>query len=307
MTTPAPMSMQLQFGQDRPDSDLLFISMYTKSYLHLASRLAISMQRQALPFAIYETPTVHCSISEKGSSDLAYTKSNFIRNVIRQTGKNIVYIDADCVVEKFPSLLFCIAKTNDFAIYNWLDTQENHVYLPYSISSDSPNLYKYSHNIEPVCETQLICSGAVQFWANSQASWNLLSNWQRTIHENENSADDHCLDYSFNNFDLNLSQLRYQWLPKGYSRYAWWIFDQPIINHPQIPNTTTNWKEIKNPVGLKRFYPEKFDVKEKGKQEDVVYLGSILPEKNSHFRLSDNGLIYIDPIHSKLWIERGIK
>jgi hypothetical protein len=304
MSFKTSLSMQLREGAEHSKNNFLFISMYTESYAHLAKRLANSMKIHGLPFAIYEVPTVHNSISEKGSNDLSYTKSNFIRNVISRTNKNIIYIDCDCEIKKFPSLFFEIASNHDFAIYNWLSSQENNVYLPYQIDENSATLYKYSHSIQPACDTQLICSGAVQFWANNKASIELLKYWQNIIENNKGAADDYCLDFSFNNFDRERNNLRYYWLPKSYARYAWWIFEQPVIDHPQIPNISTKWHEINDSEGKKRFYPEHFHENHINKYENK-YDGVINPEKNLHINLLKNGNINANVIENKIWITRS--
>jgi hypothetical protein len=45
--------------------------------------------------------------------------------------------------------------------------------------------------------------------------------------------DDHCLDVAFNY--RSPDRLRFEWLPKEYARYAFWIFSDPIIDHPELP------------------------------------------------------------------------
>jgi hypothetical protein len=297
--------IQLRVGSENTKSNFLFISMYTKNYGQLAERLAVSMEKHGLPFAIYEVPTVHNSISEKGSQDLTYTKSSFIRNIMSRTNKNIIYIDCDCEIKKFPSLLFEIAAKNDFAIFNWLSPQENNVYLPYHNNDNSESPYKYSHCIQATCSTQLICSGAVQFWANSQSSIKLLKYWQSTIEHNKGAADDYCLDFAFNNFHkISNISLRYYWLPKAYARYAWWIFDEPIIDHPQIPNTSTKWADVNDSMGGKRFYSEKFDARIKDEYGNK-YDGIIFPKLRIHTNLNADGEINIKSLNEKLWIPRN--
>ena len=105
MSTNSSPLIELRAGSENSTSNLLFVSMYTQSYAMLAERLAISLEKHGLPYAVYEVPTVHNSISEKGSEDSKYTKSSFIREIINRTKKNIVYIDCDCEIKKFPSLL----------------------------------------------------------------------------------------------------------------------------------------------------------------------------------------------------------
>jgi hypothetical protein len=302
MSTNSSPLIELRAGSENSTSNLLFVSMYTQSYAMLAERLAISLEKHGLPYAVYEVPTVHNSISEKGSEDSKYTKSSFIREIINRTKKNIVYIDCDCEIKKFPSLLFEISHKNDFAIFNWLSTQENHVYLPSQQDGGSGPIYQYSHSIHASCSHQLICSGAVQFWANSESSIKLLNYWQQTIENNSGSADDYCLDFAFNNFKKNLNnEINYYWIPKAYSRYAWWIFDEPIIDHPQIPNTSTKWADINDPKNRKRFYSEEFDAA----TENEIHIrnnGLIIPKSKTHIIFNTEGKIEVNLINEEIWI-----
>jgi hypothetical protein len=222
-----------------------------------------------------------------------------------RTNKNIIYIDCDCEIKKFPSLFFEISTKNDFAIFNWLSPQENNVYLPFQNDCNSGSSYKYSHSIQATCSNQLICSGAVQFWANSESSIQLLKYWQSTIEYNKGAADDYCLDFAFNNFhkifDISLS---YYWLPKTYARYAWWIFDEPIIDHPQIPNLSTKWEDVNDSMGGKRFYSESFEAPTNDKY-DIKYNGIIFPELRIHTNLNADGEIEIKSLNEKIWIPRN--
>ena len=49
--------------------------------------------------------------------------------------------------------------------------------------------------------------------------------------------------------------LKYSWLEKEYSRYCWWPYIEPVINHPDIPSLRAS----SNPAhGDKQpFYKEK--------------------------------------------------
>jgi hypothetical protein len=57
----------------------LIASLYTASHRPLAERLAASLTRFGLPYALYEVPTVHRSLSVRGTDDPAYTKASFVR------------------------------------------------------------------------------------------------------------------------------------------------------------------------------------------------------------------------------------
>jgi hypothetical protein len=68
--------MALRYGM-LPSGDEPFVvaGMFTASHKAAAERLVASLRSFSLPHAIFEVPTVHRSISHKGSDDLAYTKS----------------------------------------------------------------------------------------------------------------------------------------------------------------------------------------------------------------------------------------
>jgi hypothetical protein len=278
--------------------------MYTEHYAALANRLAKSLIAQNLPFAIYQVPTVHNSISAKGSTDLTYTKSQFIRSIMEKTKKNVVYIDCDCQIKKFPSLLFEIQNHTDLAIFNWLSEEENNAYTPINPDHEENNIYRNSHSINYTSKSQLICSGAVQLWSNKNSSFKLLELWQDTIEKNPGSADDCCLDYAFNNLNLKLDGnniIKPYWLPKSYARYAWWIFTEPVIDHPQIPNMSTNWVEVKGANGEKRFYENEISISNKneinGKYPDLIDRIT-----HNHFSIIQNNILKIEKLSKKIWI-----
>jgi hypothetical protein len=71
-----------------------------------------------------------------------------------------------------------------------------------------------------------------------------LARWNAAIDKNPNAADDICLDFSYNNY-FDKGMMKSYWLPKSYARYAFWIFDKPIINHPDLPHVGSQFQELK--------------------------------------------------------------
>src|SRR5258708_26709345 len=53
-------------------------AMFTRRYADRAARLRASCERLGLPYALYETKTVHNSIIAKGTQDLHSTKANLL-------------------------------------------------------------------------------------------------------------------------------------------------------------------------------------------------------------------------------------
>ena len=125
--------------------------------------------------------------------------------------------------------------------------------------------------------------------------------WQYVIESNNGAADDYCLDFSFNNFfELYDKNIKYYWLPKSYARYAWWIFDQPIIDHPQIPNTTTKWNEVTDQNGRKRYYEDSFNINPT--KSINPYQGIIFPDDKIHIIQNNNGEFIAEKITDRIWI-----
>ena len=284
------------------------VGMFTPSHGAMAARLVESLQGKGLSYLIFEVPAIHSSISPSGTNDLRYTKANFIHHVLKLLRCPVLYVDVDVVFRKYPRLIDeLVANSNDFAVLNWLALDRNDSYVPLAeIDISIPEelngkIYRYSHQISLKSEDQLICSGAVQFWANTEPAKTLLHEWQEAVRANPGAQDDHCLDFAYNNFKKNNKfELRAAWLPKPYARYAWWIFDEPVIDHPQFPNRTVAWREISDQSGRQRVYVDrlvpKYLVAEIGSNSILdVRTGGI-------YKQIGDELSYIGNIEKKLWI-----
>ena len=239
-----------------PRSGYVVAAMMTSSHAHYGDRLSESCRRHSLPLALFEVPVVHHSISVKGSDDLRYTKPNFIRFVLRRYRCAVLYVDVDCVIAQRPAHIDALrAADKDFAIFNWLAEAHTEAYVPADVTrweilsemATPTRFYRFSHSIDHSSDTQLLCSGAVQWYNTTSEALRLLDAWQAVIERSPRSADDKCLDYAFNNLSpsservcgaqrVNAAQrMNAAWLPKRYARYAWWIYEEPIIDHPDIP------------------------------------------------------------------------
>lgn len=212
------------------------IAMFTNSYASLAERLRASLEAHALRYALYEVPSVHRSISRHGNEDMALTKAAFIQFAFRRFGTPVLYLDCDVVVRQPPLRIRAFSRTGrDFAIYNWLADEYTDCFVPFE-TPDHPSrrFYRYLLSVDLYAPEQLICSGAVQYWAPTPASERLLAAWADGIAEFPLAADDECLDFAFNN-SAPATSLAYAWLDKAYARYAWWPHVRPVIDHPQLP------------------------------------------------------------------------
>ena len=243
------------------DAPFIIGAMFTPNYAEKANRLISSCRNLALPFEIREVQGVHWSISASGCDDPGLTKANLIRSLLDKHRKPVLYIDADCEVISRPVLIE--ESDCDFAIYNWMadDYRDRFVPVDYSPGNIPPKphrFFKFHGALDFHSKDQLIAAGCTQYYANTTAARDLLAAWQKTIETFPRSGDDDCLDYTFNNLDRDLlSRLKVRWLPKEYARYVFWIYVQPVINHPDIPAPTARFTQIRCPNGRKRLYPER--------------------------------------------------
>ena len=215
---------------------------------------------------------IHTSVSTNGSSNVLYSKPSMILKALEILNLPILYLDCDMVLKENIVLFNDFKHDNiDFSILNWLSLKDNSAYVP--VIYEDTTYYNFSHEINFQSDNQLICSGAVQYWNNTNLSKLLLSKWLKTIIAQPFAQDDHSLDYSFNNFD-NSDIITY-WLPKSYCRYFWWIFDDPIIDHPDIPNQRGDSEKLIELDGLPRVHVEKLTPKNSTRRSEKNQLFKI--------------------------------
>ena len=223
--------------------DFLIVSFFTQNYKDKADRLINSLNNFNLNYKIFEVPTIHYSKSDKGSNDINYCMPKLIIDMLKQFKVPIIFLDCDLVVMKEPKLFYSFKEKNiDFAIYNWLEDSENDGYLPVKlkINSDKGEIeetyYINSVNVKllnnPNKERQLFSSGGVAYFSESNSSINVLSEWLENIIKYPKAPDDQLLDHTFNYSSTVRKNLKVEWLDKSYCRVFWWIFSEPIINHP---------------------------------------------------------------------------
>jgi len=241
-------------------------AMYTDSYAEKAARLRQSCERLGLPYELRRVPTVHASISKAGTADPAFTKSSFILDVLAGRRQPVLYVDADCVFRAAPALIVeLLAGGTEFAIYNWAADRHSEAYLPAPVVMGSPDgatgsgprFFQFQSKFDYHDPQQLLCSGAVQLYADTPAARALLEAWQRTILRFPGTADDHCMDYTYNNRGAALAGLRAAWLPKEYARYGWWIHVRPVIDHPEFAADARHFRRVPEEGGRKQFYAER--------------------------------------------------
>lgn len=284
-------------------------AMMTPSHARFGVRLSDSCRAHSLPLALFEVPTVHRSISVKGSDDPRYTKAHFIRFLLNRFERPVLYLDVDCVVAQHPARIDDLfAARADFAVFNWLAEEHTEAYVRTQVAVQdgsasrvtSDRFYRFSHSIDSLCDRQLLCSGAVQWWNPTPAAITLLEQWQRVIERSPGSADDKCLDHAFNNYPSGSMQLRAGWLPKGYARYAWWIYEQPFIDHPEIPAPATGFVPLDELDGRRRIYTQYL------KQPEVAHVFPkdclIDTQTRTLLRRSNEGWRPVAPFSTPLWL-----
>ena len=223
--------------------DFLIVSFFTQNYKDKADRLINSLNNFNLNYKIFEVPTIHYSKSDKGSNDINYCMPKLIIDMLKQFKIPIIFLDCDLVVMKEPKLFYSLKEKNiDFAIYNWLEDSENDGYLPVKLKINSERgeieetYYINSVNVKllnnPNKEGQLFSSGGVAYFSESNSSINVLNEWLENIIKYPKAPDDQLLDHTFNYSSTVRKNLKVEWLDKSYCRVFWWIFSQPIINHP---------------------------------------------------------------------------
>ena len=223
--------------------EFLIVSFFTQNYKDKADRLINSLNNFNLNYKIFEVPTIHYSKSDKGSNDINYCMPKLIIDMLKQFKIPIIFLDCDLVVMKEPKLFYSLKEKNiDFAIYNWLEDSENDGYLPVKlkINSDKGEIeetyYINSVNVKllnnPNKEGQLFSSGGVAYFSESNSSINVLNEWLENIIKYPKAPDDQLLDHTFNYSSTVRKNLKVEWLDKSYCRVFWWIFSEPIINHP---------------------------------------------------------------------------
>ena len=225
------------------DKNFIVVSFFTKSYKDKADKLINSLNKFNINYKVFEIPTIHYSKSNKGSDDINYCMPKLIMKALSNFRLPILFIDCDMEIVQKPELFYRLdEKKIDFAIYNWLEDNDNDGYLPLKLNINTSegkiektyfinkvNVKLLNHSEK---EKQLFSSGAVAYFSNSNLSNKLLKDWYKNIEKYPQLPDDQILDYTFNfTFDKK-NKLKIEWLSKNYCRVYWWIFTKPIINHP---------------------------------------------------------------------------
>jgi len=282
----------------------IVVSLYTDSYEAKAQRLIASCRGLQLPGAFYRLPAVHNSISLSGVDDMACTKSEIIRLALTTFSKPVLYVDADMVFKERPEKVRGLTRTSDFAVYNWLSDPEADSWQLLEVpqgggKSSGRRYWQFKFALDLIDPTQLVASGATQFWSPAPVSLALLERWQNAIAEHPMAADDECLDFAFNNGDH--SGLRYAWLDKSYTRYPWWPHIKPVINHPDDVTGESGRIGLAEKDERKRYYPQR--AKYSPPSPASFPRGAILDTLDRRLMENEGGrLVPVGTIKTRFWI-----
>jgi len=281
----------------------------TPSYASYGERLLQSCRGFALPLALYEVPSVHCSISQKGDMDLSHTKPNFVHFLLERYQRPVLYLDVDCVVAQRPVRIESLLDEGaDFAIFNWLAEEHTEAYGPKGVTvRDAGDMrvvrdrfYGFTHSIDFYDPSQLICSGPTQFYNDTPAARRLLAEWHGVIESSPRSADDHCLDFAFNNYPLEAPKITAAWLDKSHARYAWWIYTRPVIDHPEFPAPGRGFVPIEERDGKRRVRDSSVEARP---VEYVIPRDCLIDVRNREmFRLQGQRLVRAGTFTDALWL-----
>jgi hypothetical protein len=284
-------------------------SMFTPNRPELfqqADRLAKSCEKCELPYSLYIVPEIHKSLAMAGKDDLSFTRTNLIsHNLTRFPDKSTLCLDVDMFFMDYPEKFDELSDLNyDFAVYNWLNDMHNEAYVPVNGRLETgdrySDFYAFSHFIGFFSHEQLISSGGVQFYRNSDEARYLLESWQAFIASNPDSAEDQCLDFVYNNFILNRRNLKAFWLDKSYLRFPWWPHVKPVIIHPGLPGGGTR-KLLTEVNGRKRFYMERCQPKS---LDDLIFPRDCIVDTKEKvlLKIVNNRIVDRRPIQQEFWI-----
>ena len=289
--------------------DLLVCAMvWGDEYLKRTDNLKRSCEEFGMAGVICEMPTVHFSMSHKGTDDARYTKANFICSMLETYQRPILYVDSDCFFSEYPACLVAKHLNYDFAVYNWLADTNNAAYIPVQIISkgdgsshpEKERYYRFSHSIEFYSDKQLISSGCVQYYNNTLNARLILERWHAIVCGFSGCADDHCLDYTYNNYVAEQKEFRVLWLDKAYARYPWWIDTKPVISHLDMPDSEEQWPPLPETENIKRVYPERLKA---CRQDLLIPRNAILDTVTGQvYEVRNDGLIPVRIVTRQFWI-----
>jgi len=284
-------------------------AMLTRSHAHFGARLAASCRAHAIPLALFEVPCVHRSISAAGVEDLRYTKANFVHFLLERYGCPVLYLDADCEIVQKPLFMQELLDTQvDFSIFNWFAVEHTEAYVPAAINTadvqrtGANRFYRFSHSVEVMSDTQLFCSGAVQWYNHTDAARHLLETWHGVIARAPGRADDKCLDLAFNNYPSDAPRLKASWLDKRHARYAWWIYERPVIDHPEFPSSGEGFTQLDTVDGMPRFH--RAELRQAGVVPVFPKDCLIDSDTRTLLRLVEGTWRAVGPVSVPLWLRR---
>ena len=242
------------------DAPFTVCAFFTPDYRARAERLAASLDRLSLPYAIFESPSVHRSISRHGGTDMRFSKPRFIAFCLARSERPVLYVDCDLIFRDWPAAVTEAARSGaDFAAFNWLAARVNDAWMPVKNlpQSTPPRYWGFAFSIREWSLDQLITSGGVQFWRATPATRILLQDWEAALIRFVRAPDDHALDLAFNRGGARGAGIRAVWLPADHLRMACWPYVKPVIDHPGFATSIgDHFMDIDNRFDLARMKVE---------------------------------------------------
>jgi len=238
------------------DAPFTVCAFFTPDYRAKAQRLAASLDALDLPYAIFETPSVHRSISRRGVPDMRYSKPRFIAACLARVGRPVLYADCDLIFRARPAAVDrAIQEGADFAVFNWMAAPVNDAWMPVP---EQPRFWRFLLTVNESSSDQLMVSGGVQFWQSTPAAHALLQDWEAALAHFTRAPDDHALDFAFNRGRACGAGLRASWLPADHMRIAFWPYVKPVIDHPwlYVPPQDGHFADIPHRFDLPRLHLE---------------------------------------------------
>ncbi len=228
---------------------------FTPAYRPKAERLAVSLDALELPYAIFETPAVHRSISRRGGPDMRFSKPRFIASCLARTGRPVLYADCDLIFRARPAAVErAVQEGAEFAAFNWMAAPANDAWMPLPGQAEPARFWRFLFNVNEASSDQLMTSGGAQVWRPTPAAQLLLQDWEDALARFERAPDDHALDFAFNRGRARGAGLRASWLPSDHMRIAFWPYVKPVIDHPWLyfPPQDGHFADIPNRMDLAR-------------------------------------------------------
>lgn len=180
------------------------VSFYTGDgrFAELAAKLRASCERFNIPHSIEQLPSDNDWIKN------LMRKPAFMLRKLEELKKPIVWLDADCEVMQYPTMLD--ENDYDLQIFNWMPVKKPE-----------------EHAADP---QRLVAASGVVYLNYTTPAQRLLYQWIAACKSTKQKADDQILDVVYR--EKCKGQIKCRWLPPPYNRMDSYFPEvEPVINH----------------------------------------------------------------------------